>query len=211
MGILFPVFLYIVCIYSVDTRYNRGKKRKKVIIFRGKAHILFNLSLTYLLDRWLGLDIGFYMYSGIALGSILPDTDCRYGTGSMFIPLWVPLEIIARIFKRKDIKAKAKRYHKSFKEAARMYYHRTWTHSIFFIAFLYGFYRVYPGEGIKGILIGVTGHILLDSFTRSGIMIFYPVIKKNYGAKLFYASDKNINDAISGLSLYVVVMSTIFL
>lgn len=52
--------------------------------------------------------------------------------------------------------------------------HRSLFHSLFFVLILSFFVFLIFGDYYKAVFIGYSSHLFLDSFTRQGIMLFYP-------------------------------------
>lgn len=88
---------------------------------------------------------------GCALGSLLPDADHPASPAGKIIPLWIFLK------------------------------HRTYTHSLFFIAFIFLVGLIFHANlfFIIGVSIGAFTHLLLDSTTYTSINWIYPIKKSN--------------------------------
>lgn len=63
-------------------------------------------------------------------------------------------------------------------------FHRTFTHSLLFLGFTsLILYSINKEIGFIWFL-SYMSHLILDSFTESGVMLFYPIRKKSYGFKV---------------------------
>lgn len=62
--------------------------------------------------------------------------------------------------------------------------HRTITHSLLGLVFFALPVFVFWKEYFLVFIIGYLSHLLLDSFTKTGVPLGYPLIKKYYGPKL---------------------------
>lgn len=62
--------------------------------------------------------------------------------------------------------------------------HRTWTHSLLFLGLsTMGVYTLNSDIGMVW-FISYLSHLVLDSLTKGGIPLFYPIFKKKYGLKI---------------------------
>lgn len=114
--------------------------------------------------------------AGAIIGSILPDGDHQHSPAGLVFPFWI-------FFK-----------------------HRTWTHSIWILIieaattlYFYGSTLLFPF--MLGITIGTFTHLLIDSFTKSGIKLFYGLSNRSYGIKLFRADNEGSNHLFTLLGL----------
>ncbi|KMK77756.1 metal-dependent hydrolase [Alkalihalobacillus pseudalcaliphilus] len=116
----------------------------------GKTHIMGGIAASATVAYFTNYDPLAMMVSG-AVGGLLPDI-C-HGGSKMGRRFPVTSRIVNTLFG-----------------------HRTFTHSLLFLAII-GFIlnQFMPVEAITvGVLTGMTSHILLDSFTRNGVRLFYP-------------------------------------
>lgn len=120
----------------------------------GKTHLaagmITGIGIVCLREK-IGLDISatdnLLFVAGCSLGSLLPDADIEGSMLGRFIPLWLVCE------------------------------HRTWTHSLFFIAIvgLLGLVLKAPYTLNIGLCIGISTHLVLDGVTPMGIpYLLYP-------------------------------------
>jgi membrane-bound metal-dependent hydrolase YbcI (DUF457 family) len=58
------------------------------------------------------------------------------------------------------------------------------------------------------VFLTVSSHAILDSFTKSGAPLFYPVYKKNVGLRLFTSKNKYANRFFSALGVLMICYST---
>lgn len=66
--------------------------------------------------------------------------------------------------------------------------HRTWTHSLITLSLVTIILSMIDPTLSMLCFIAYSLHLLADSFTKTGVPLFYPFIKKKYGPKLFLTS-----------------------
>lgn len=180
-----------------------------MIIFRANVHILFGLSITLLIVECLNnfifkIRLGFEEYImlilGCVFGSMFPDCDIRYSPGALIFPLWYFLEKYAMKYRTKELEIKAERFNTTVEYQVIRYYHRKFTHNIWFMLSMFVplYFLGYWGLGF---FLGTNLHIVLDSFTKSGIPLFIGINNRYYGFKKINSNSIKATVAINLLSV----------
>lgn len=125
--------------------------------FRGKTHCYISVSLAILICHYYHLD---YIYripvwTGLIVGSILPDADNMYAPMGKIFPLWLFIE------------------------------HRTWTHSLWIFVSVIPLVVMDCRYCALGLGFGLLSHLLADTLTMMGVPFLYPFKKHRYSLSLF--------------------------
>ena len=111
-----------------------------------------------------------------------------------------------------DIDHPNSRIGRHFKIVNRLCGHRGLIHSPLFTLIL-SFFLLFIGMYLEGytkliyamfaigLIIGYISHIFIDSLTKSGVPLFYPVSRKMYGLKLFKTSKHEL--LVSFLTIFI--------
>ena len=127
--------------------------RKRVIVLKGKSHVMIGTTLGLFLLQELevqSLQVVGTFFTGIYIGSLLPDADCKSSTMGKIFPLW----LITR--------------------------HRGVTHSFLFLLVPFILTKVFPIPYYfgYGLCCGIASHIFCDLFTPAGCEILFPLKKR---------------------------------
>lgn len=117
------------------------------------THLAFGGMVGLAAAEYLPIGVGendLILYgSGLLMGALLCDIDHPKSKISNKIPI-LP-DVISLVFK-----------------------HRTFFHSLLFLALLSLLYSVLPSILVTGLMIGVASHMLGDMMTSQGIQLFFP-------------------------------------
>lgn len=127
--------------------------KKRVIAFKGKSHVIIGTTVGLFLLQELeaqSLQVVAMFFTGIYIGALLPDADCKSSTMGKIFPLW----LITR--------------------------HRGMTHSFLFLFVPFVLTKVFPIPYYfsYGLYYGIASHIFSDLFTPAGCEILFPLKKR---------------------------------
>ena len=163
-----------------------------------KTHIAGGLALGYILFSkvpMLNVDITesktlVIITSGLFLGSLFPDIDHKNSYLSRKLK---PLSYVtSKIFK-----------------------HREFTHSIvgtvlvsYLLYVILGKTNIdpiYSSMFNQAFTIGIISHIILDMLTISGVVLFYPIIKKRVGVQMFNSKSKMESKEMFVMIIFIII------
>lgn len=164
----------------------------------GKNHLIFGVTSGFLLDAALlaktgntyGIDVAAGIITLSALGSLLPDIDSpKSKIGKILFFLSYPIN--------------------------KMFGHRTFTHSLFFLLIGICSYAAYSGDFQFmrnfypiAFCVGFLGHLIQDTFTKGGCPWLYPFKRTRYSlSKQKYGSKMELFFTILLLMIFVMVLT----